>query len=101
MLMRGVALVVMFATMIGIANPDPFLLIILVMAISATVIQLSYLVGICIRGACSKWLNWYLTASAIAWSGTMAPDDTRTLSAGFAPPVGARLGEKAVCPELV
>jgi hypothetical protein len=41
--------------MVGIANRDPFLLIILVMAISATVIQLSYLVGIYIRGACSKW----------------------------------------------
>lgn len=55
MLIRGVALVLMFATMVGIANRDPFLLIILVMAISATGIQLSYLVRIYIRGACNKW----------------------------------------------
>jgi hypothetical protein len=31
----------------------------------------------------------------------MAPDDARTLSAGLAPPVGARRGEQAVCLKLV
>jgi hypothetical protein len=45
----------MFATMVGIANRDPFLLIMLVMVTSATVIELSYLVGIYTGGACSKW----------------------------------------------
>jgi hypothetical protein len=51
MLTRGIAFVLMFATMVGLANRDSILSIVLAMAIAATAIQIGYLTVIWIRAA--------------------------------------------------
>jgi hypothetical protein len=51
MLTRGIAFVLMFATMVGLANRDSILSIVLAMAIAATAIQIGYLAVIWIRAA--------------------------------------------------
>jgi hypothetical protein len=50
-LIRAVALVMMFAMVVGIAHGDPYWSIILAIAIPATAIQLGYLAGIQMRAA--------------------------------------------------
>ncbi len=50
-LVRAVALVMMFAMIVGIARGDHFWSIILAIAIPATAVQLGYLAGIQIRAA--------------------------------------------------
>jgi hypothetical protein len=51
MLTCGIAFVLMFATMVGLANRDSILSIVLAMAIAATAIQIGYLAVIWIRAA--------------------------------------------------
>jgi hypothetical protein len=51
MLARGIAFVLTFATMVGLANRDSFLSIVLAMAIATTAIQIGYLAGISIGAA--------------------------------------------------
>jgi hypothetical protein len=50
-LIRAVVLVIMFATVVGIAHGHPYWSIILALAISGTAIQLGYLAGIVLRAA--------------------------------------------------
>src|SRR5215468_6467530 len=53
-LIRAVALVMMFAAVVGIVRGEPYWSIILAMAITGTAIQLGYLFGILVRAAVGK-----------------------------------------------
>src|SRR5262249_29213316 len=84
-LIRAVALVMMFALVVGIARGDPFWSIILAIAVPATAIQFGYLAGIQIRaaaGGCSydRQSGYRAVAERRGWHGGSKASQRRSPS---------------------